>query len=271
METVTWLGQEIPRWVFMWSIAVVMFAMLKGLSLIWARNLTPRPGRKLAYLFLWPGMDAAGFINGSPDRLPDRSEWAMAALKTLLAVGLIAAAPQAEQAMLRAWIGMIGIVLFFHFGTFHLLSCFWRSLGMKAAPLMDHPLAATSASAFWGRHWNIAFRDLTHRMVFKPALKRWGAPAALMAGFVFSGVLHELAVTIPAGGWYGGPTLFFVIQGLAALAERTRRGKTIGLGQGVRGWLFTQGLLLLTVPLLFPPPFALRIINPFIDFIHELF
>lgn len=255
----------------MWSIAVAMFAVLKGLSLIWARGIPASPGRRLAYLFLWPGMDAGAFLTGRPERLPDGREWLLAGLKTAIAVVLIAIVPLAAQPMVRAWIGMIGVVMFFHFGTFHLLSCFWRWRGVKAAPLMDRPLAATSVSAFWGRHWNIAFRDLTHRLVFKPVLRKWGAPVALMAGFVFSGLIHELAVTIPAGGWYGGPTLFFVIQGFAALAERSRRGKAFDLGKGVRGWFFTQGVLLLTVPLLFPPPFALRVINPFIDFIHGLF
>lgn len=267
----TWLGREIPRWIFMWAIAVMMFAALKGLSLHWAKGVKAGAGRMAAYLVLWPGMDAPAFLAGHAERLPDRREWMLAAMKTAIAIFLIVIAPMAEQPMLRAWIGMIGIVLFFHFGTFHLLSCFWRSRGVDAPPLMDRPLTASSVSAFWGRHWNIAFRDLTHRMIFKPVLRHMGARTALMAGFIFSGLLHELAVTVPAGAWYGGPTLFFVIQGLAALAERTKRGKALGLGKGARGWMFTQGLLLLTVPLLFPPPFALRIINPFIDSIHGLF
>ena len=270
METVTWLTWEIPRWVLMWSIAVSMFAVLKGLSLHWARGLNASRGRMAAYLFLWPGMDAAAFLKGSAEHVPDRREWSLAVLKTVIAVVLIMIAPIFEQPLLRGWIGMIGLVLFLHFGSFHLLSCFWRWRGVDAPPLMDRPLAATSVSAFWGRHWNVAFRDLTHRMIFKPALRRWGAPAALMAGFVFSGILHELAVTVPAGAWHGGPTVFFVLQGLAALFERSKTGKALGLGHGPRGWFFTQGLLLLTVPLLFPPPFALRIINPFLDFIHGL-
>jgi len=267
---VKWLAWDIPRWVLMWSIAVTMFAALKALSLHWARGSNAKSSRIAAYLFLWPGMDAPAFLTGKADRAPDRREWGFAALKTTIAVGLIGLAPLASPPMLRGWIAMVGIVLFFHFGSFHLLSCFWRSRGVNAPPLMDRPLLAKSVSAFWSKHWNVAFRDLTHRLVFKPVLRRMGAPAALMAGFLFSGFLHEMAVTVPAGGWYGGPTVFFVLQGLAALAERSKRGRALGLGKGGRGWAFTQGLLLLTVPLLFPPPFVLRVINPFIDFLHEL-
>ena len=91
-----------------------------------------------------------------------------------------------------------------------------------------------------------------------------------MGGFVFSGLIHELAITVPAGAGYGGPMIFFLLQGLAALAERSKTGKRIGLGKGWRGWIFTQGSLLATVALLFPPPFVLRIILPFFDFLHEL-
>ena len=266
-----WLTWEIPRWVLMWVIAVTIFAVLKGLSLHWARGVRASPARMAAYLFLWPGMDAPAFLAGRSERLPDGREWLMAALKTFIAVALIAIASMAEQPMVRAWIAMVGLVMFLHFGTFHLLSCFWRWRGVDAPPLMDRPLLARSVSSFWSKHWNIAFRDLTHRLIFKPVLRRMGPAAALMAGFVFSGLLHELAVTVPAGGWHGGPTVFFVLQGLAALFERSKQGRALGLGKGGRGWVFTQGLLLVTVSLLFPPPFALRVINPFIDFLHGLF
>ena len=265
-----WLPGEVPRWAFMWAIAVGMFAILKWLSFRWAKGIeTPLP-RKAAYLFLWPGMDADAFLTGIAKKAPAASEWIAAAFKTALGIGLILASRAFDPPMVRGWIAMVGIIFVLHFGSFHLLSCFWRSRGINAIPLMNRPLAASSVSAFWGKHWNIAFRDLTHRMVFKPALRKWGSAAALMSGFLFSGAIHELAITVPAGGGYGGPMLFFTLQGLAALAERTKPGKRLGLGKGARGWVFTQGLLLLTVALLFPPPFVLRIINPFFDYLHEL-
>lgn len=265
----TWLGWEIPRWVLMWFIAVTMFAILKILSLAWAKDLHAGGAKIAAFLLLWPGMDAPAFLTGRTRRPPNAGEWTAAALKTALAIILIVFAPAAGQPMVRGWIAMAGIVLLLHFGSFHLLSCFWRSRGVDAPPLMDRPLLATSVGAFWGRHWNVAFRDLAHRLVFQPVKRRQGAHAALMAVFFFSGLVHELAITIPAGGWYGGPTAFFILQGLAALAEKTKRGRKFGLGQGGRGRVFVLGLLIFTAPLLFPPPFVLRIINPFIDFLHE--
>lgn len=254
----------------MWAIAVGMFAVLKALSFRGMKASGAPLGRKLAYLFLWPGMDAKAFLTQPATKTPAAREWTAAALKTALGISLLFFSRLFEAPLLAGWIAMVGVVFCLHFGSFHLLSCFWRSRGIQAVPLMDRPALAASVSDFWGKRWNVAFRDLTHRMVFLPLLRKWGRAAALMGGFVFSGVIHELAITVPAGGGYGGPMIFFILQGLAALFERSRTGKRLGLGKGIRGLLFTQGLLLLTVALLFPPPFVLRIINPFCDFLHGL-
>ncbi len=254
----------------MWAIAVVMFTVLKALSFRGMKASGAPLGRKLAYLFLWPGMDARGFLTQPAVKKPRKEEWMAAAIKTGIGITLLFVSRLFREPLFAGWIAMVGVVFSLHFGSFHLLSCFWRSRGFQAVPLMDRPAMATSVSDFWGKRWNVAFRDLTHRMVFLPALRKWGRTAALMAGFIFSGVIHELAITVPAGGGYGGPMVFFILQGLAALFERSKTGKRLGLGKGLRGLLFTQGLLLLTVALLFPPPFVLWIINPFCDFLHEL-
>ncbi|BCX47510.1 long-chain-alcoholO-fatty-acyl transferase [Haloferula helveola] len=255
----------------MWAIAVVMFAVLKAASFWWERGGPASSPRKLAYLFLWPGMDARAFLSAKEVPPPSSREWLAAGFKTVLGIVLLVLATRLEPPLLSGWCAMVGIIFLLHFGAFHLLSCFWRSRGIDAVPLMNRPLLATSVSGFWGRHWNIAFRDLTHRMVFKPVLRRHGGSAAVLAGFLFSGILHELAITVPAGGGYGLPTVFFMIQGVAALVERSAFGKRCGLGASFRGWTFTQGLLALTVALLFPPPFVLRIIYPFLEFLHRPF
>ena len=57
-------------------------------------------------------------------------------------------------------------------------------------------------------------------------------------------VVHDLVISVPAGGGYGGPTLFFALQGVAVLVERSPLGRRVGLGRGWRGWLFTMLVLL---------------------------
>jgi alginate O-acetyltransferase complex protein AlgI len=129
---------------------------------------------------------------------------------------------------------------------------------------MNWPLAAVSVSDFWGRRWNTAFRDLTHRFLFRPLTRLLGPRWALLIGFVFSGLLHDLVISWPARGGYGGPTLFFLLQSLAIFVERSGPGRRLGLGKGWPGWLFTTLVLLVPVSGLFHPPFVREIMVPFL-------
>lgn len=261
-----------PRWAFMWVLSFAIFCGCKWLT--WRRTAVRGvPSWKhAAYLFAWPGLDAESFLSPGPGRGPTRptiGEWLFAFAKLLLGAallfGLARWLPPGTDEYGVGWVGMIGIVLILHFGIFHALSCWWRWLGIEARPLMNWPVASVSVSEFWGRRWNTAFRDLTHRFLFRPLTLRLGPRTAIGAGFLFSGLVHDLVISGPPGGGYGGPTLFFIIQGLAIFAERSRFGRKLGLGEGWRGWSFTAGVLLGPAPLLFHPPFVKQVIVPFMQ------
>ena len=140
----------------------------------------------------------------------------------------------AHSLYLAGWMGMAGVVLTLHFGLFHLLSCAWRRAGVEARPLMNAPVVSESLGEFWGRRWNTAFRDLTHRFLLRPMTRRLGVRGGIAAGFVCSGLVHELVISVPAGGGYGDPTLFFAIQGIGILVERGRLGRSAGLAREPR-------------------------------------
>jgi hypothetical protein len=198
---------------------------------------------------------------------PGAGEWLFGFAKAALGAALVwAAAPLAPAAFwyVRAWIGMAGIVFLLHFGLFHVLSCAWRAAGVDAKPIMNWPLLSEGVSEFWGKRWNLAFRDLTHRFVFRPLAARGSARAGLVAVFLFSGVVHDLVISLPAGAGYGLPTLYFVIQAAALFAERSKVGRRFGLGRGVRGRLFTAVVLVAPAPLLFHPWFAREVVLPFL-------
>ena len=262
-----------PRWLFMWLLAVAIFAACKWLT--WRR--TPVPGvplwREACYLFAWPGLDARTFL--APGAIPSRDrprfrEWIFACTKLLLGVFIfweVSSWIPRRHILLLGWLGMVGLILMLHFGAFHVLSCGWRTLGIEARPLMDNPAASVSVGEFWSKRWNTAFRDVTHRFLFRPLAKRCGPRCAAVGGFLVSGLVHELVISVPAGGGYGGPTLFFLIQAAALLFERTRTGQTLGLGQGWRGWVFTMSMLAAPVYWLFHPPFVLNVMVPFMDFL----
>ncbi len=258
-----------PRWAFMWFLAVAIFLGCKWLT--WRR--TPVAGapcwKHAGYLLGWPGLDAATFLSPhSPHTPPSAAEWRGAALKLLSGIVLFWGAARLipeTQPLLFGWVGMAGLILMLHFGSFHLLSCIWRSAGTEARPLMNRPLRSTSVSEFWGRRWNTAFRDLTHRFLFRPLTARLGPRRAVVAGFIFSGIVHDLVISVPAGGGYGWPTLFFAIQAAAMFAERSRTGIRLGLSGGMRGRIFTWLVLILPVYGLFHPPFVRNIIVPFLE------
>ena len=262
---------DVPRWAFMWLLAVAIFAGCKWLT--WRR--TPAPGapwwRHAGYLLAWPGLDAAAFLRGEPlppSQRPTAGAWAFAAVKLAAGVAilwLVLPRLPEEPDLLRGWVGMVGIIFCLHFGVMHLASCAWRSAGVEARPLMDWPAAATSVSEFWGRRWNTAFRDLAHRFLFRPLAARLGPRRGLAAGFVFSGVVHELAISVPAGAGYGLPTAYFCLQAVALFVERSKPGRAVGLGSGWRGWLFTAMVLLAPAGLLFHPPFVREVVLPFLE------
>jgi hypothetical protein len=260
---------EWPRWLFMWLLAVAVYAGLKWLTWqrTWVRE-TPA-WRHIAYLLAWAGLDAAAFLDPNrPVRSPDTREWVGAVVKLLAGAILfwgIAPIISERAELLRGWIGMAGIVLMLHFGSFHLLSCVWRSAGIDARPLMQAPLRSKSLAEFWGRRWNTAFRDLTYRFLFRPLTARRGPTGALFAGFAFSGLVHDLVISVPAGAGYGGPTWFFLMQAAALSLERSRLGRTLGLGRGVWGGFFALMALAGPALLLFHPPFVHRVVLPFME------
>jgi D-alanyl-lipoteichoic acid acyltransferase DltB (MBOAT superfamily) len=157
-----------------------------------------------------------------------------------------------------------------HFGTFQLLSCAWRTLGIEARPLMIQPLRSRSLSEFWGRRWNTAFRDLTHRFLYRPLIRTIGLKAGIAGGFLFSGLVHDLVISVPAGGGYGGPTLFFAVQGAGILLERSGSAQAIGMSRGRFGHVFVLLFVILPAPILFHPPFVYNVVIPFMHALRAL-
>lgn len=279
---------RLPPWGQMWVLAVAVFASLKWLTL--ARLLIPRPmGQRreskasglsmpnlAGYLFLWPGMDAPAFLlkkySGPAPRL---SQWLSAIAKTTIGATLIAAAPSVVShsgidvagwrlsgEFLAAWMTMIGVVFILHFGLIHALALAWQRSGRAVEPIMRAPIVAQSLSDFWGRRWNLAFRDFAHTFVFRPLLRRYGAAAATLGVFAFSGIIHDAVISLAARGGYGWPTLYFMLQGGAMLFERSGWGRRLGLGRGWRGRLFAAVVLVAPAGWLFHGPFRDQVVLP---------
>jgi len=262
-------------WAFMWALAIAIYAGLKWLSWWKARKRIDHAAwRSAAYLLAWPGMDADSFLDsGQNISPPTYQRWFWALFKTALGAILlwvVARALPSGQPLLRGWVGMLGLILSLHFGSFEFVALVWQRLGVNARPIMSSPLRSTSLSEFWGKRWNLGFRQLAYDLIFRPLHRRWGAGAAGFLVFVASGLIHDLVISVPARGGYSLPTAYFILQGLGVAAERSTLGKRVGLRDGGCGWLFMAACTAGPVFLLFHPPFVLRVILPFMEAIHAL-
>lgn len=259
----------------MWSLSFAIFAGLKWITWWKTRNRIPHSlARSVAYLAAWPGMDAEAFLDSRRSTpVPQFREWLWALSKTLLGAALlwqIARRVPQSQPLVRGWIGLLGLVFLLHFGSFHLIALFWQTLGIDAAPIMSKPILSKTLSEFWGKRWNLGFRQLAYDLIFQPLHRKTGVATASLLVFLASGLIHDLVISLPARGGYGLPTAYFILQGLSVSLERSSLGKRLGLQHGVSAWLFMFVVAAAPAFWLFHPPFVTRVILPFMRAIHAL-
>jgi Membrane bound O-acyl transferase family len=266
---------RVPAWLFTWVLSFAIFAALKWATWWRARNqLTPGVGRSIAYLAAWPGMDAEAFLDsGDRVRRPSVRQWLWASAKTALGVVLLwvtARRIPVNHALLRGWMGLVGLIFLLHFGSFHLLSLFWQAQGIDARPIMSNPIVARTLSEFWGKRWNLGFRQLAHEFIFRPLLRRTGGIVAGLLVFLVSGLVHDLVISVPARRGYGLPTAYFLLQGLGVIFERSPWARKVGLQRKLPARVFTLWVTAAPVYWLFHPAFVQRVILPFMRTIHAL-
>lgn len=269
-----WL--EAAPWVKMWLYCGIIFGGFKWLTFVQFGGFVAAgsTGRGWAYLLAWPGMDTRAFFDRDrgadcqsvlPAVAPRVIEWSSALAMLLLGVWLFWGAarllPQ-RYWIVAGWSGMVGMMFMLHFGLFRMLALYWRGRGVSVQPIMNAPLAASSLAELWGKRWNMAFRDSAHALVFRPLVRRAGVPLATLAVFLLSGVVHDAAISLPAGAGLGLPTLYFLTQGVGVFAERSAVGRRIGLGRGLRGRLFVLVVAGLGAYWLFHPAFLKEVVLP---------
>jgi hypothetical protein len=261
------LPAEAPRWCLMWLLAGAIYAGCKWLNWASSSFRAAPPRKKVAWWLAWPGMDANRFLTSSSCDGVTIKEWTSAATKTVFGVSLFILAGKlvsTESTAAGAWLAMTAFILSIHCGLFHLLSCLWRTLGWDAQPLMNRPLASRSVTDFWGRRWNRAFRDLTYPAIFRPLATRYGPATGTLAVFVFSGLVHELVISIPAGGGFGRPTFYFLLQGLVVLTENQFIKNPLSRKHSFVHRTVATIVVAAPLPLLFHPPFVNLVVVPFV-------
>ena len=255
-----------PRWIVMWTLAFTIYCGCKWLT--WRRTPLDRvPGwRHAAYLLTWPGLDAAAFLRGQvefpapSERMGPRPEKSLDRPRVVLWNRESRGSSESVSRRLD-WHGRrrVGSALWaVPPPVLRLAPC--RRGGATAH---EQAVVSTGLGEFWGRRWNTAFRDLTHRFLFRPLTRR-----SVCGGHRGRIRVQRVGARVgdlwPAGGGFGGPTVFFALQGIGILVERS--------GSAARWvWLTAPRLALrdagppVPAPFLFHPPFVKRIVVPFMQ------
>ncbi|WP_462264478.1 MBOAT family protein [Mucilaginibacter sp.] len=158
---------------------------------------------------------------------------------------------------------LVAFSLILHFGLLSISAGSWRLWGVHTYYLFNRPATALSLTEFWGKRWNVAFSEMTTLTLFRPLRHKAGNAAALMAAFLFSGLLHELALSVPVNKGYGLPLLYFFIQGLLVLLEKALTLHHINFLEHkiiARAWVFFW--LVVPMPLLFHAAFLQEVVWP---------
>lgn len=220
----------------------------------------------------WAGMRAQPFetLGGKP--LPDAwllirvgiSRVIIGTLLILLAHGVILLHLDNDLTyILVSLILLVGFSLILHFGLLSISAGGWRLLGANTYLLFKSPVKSMSLSEFWSRRWNVAFSEMTSIAIFRPLRNKVGNATALMTGFAFSGLLHELALSVPVNSGYGLPMLYFIIQGVMVLLEKILLiNKVVFLNSNILARVWTLFWVIAPAPLLFHAGFIKQIVWP---------
>jgi Membrane bound O-acyl transferase family len=161
---------------------------------------------------------------------------------------------------------LISLSLILHFGVLNISTGFLRWLGIPVTSLFKDPLKSRSLQEFWSKRWNIAFVELTIIAVLRPLKKRFGHKVAFWSSYIFSGLLHELAISLPVNSGYGKPFAYFMIQVFLIMTiEKYIINK---MSDNLIKTCWVLSCLFLPIFLLFHKEFILQIILPLIHYLN---
>jgi alginate O-acetyltransferase complex protein AlgI len=229
----------------MLGICCVLLGSMKGLVYAeWAGKLRLSLPRYCIFAFCWFGMDVGSFTTRRQN-LSWKSDISIGLCAMLL--GLSAAWLVWLLNLRQILLVFVPLSLAFHFGALRALKGGLRFAGYPVRTLFPNVFMTQGIADFWSKRWNVGYSQMMQRVVFRPIAGLAGKDIGFLAVFVISGVLHELAITLPVQTGYGLPTAYFALHGLLVLIEK-KSGRSFGK---------ISTLLLVVLPLgwLFPSTF----------------
>lgn len=233
------------------GLCCVLLGGMKGLVYAeWAGDRKLSIGRYAVFAFCWFGMDP-GTFGIRRAGLSWRRDVEQGLL--LMLIGTLGAWLVWAMEWRQIFVMFLPMSIGFHFGALRVLKGGLRAAGFPVRTLFPNPLETRGIGDSWSRRWNVGYSQMMQRLVGRPVATMLGEGAGVMAIFITSGLLHEVAITLPTSSGFGLPTLYFTLHGIATVMER-KWGRTIGK---------IPALLAVIVPLgwLFPPAFQSEVIE----------
>lgn len=247
--------QEETPFLRMVGLCCVLLGGMKGLVYAeWAGVEKLTLPRYAVFSLFWFGMDP-GTFRFRKSGLSWKGDVALGSLLTV--IGVLGGWFVWFMGWRQILVMFVPLSLGFHFGVLRILKGILRLAGFPVRTLFPNPLETKGIADFWGRRWNVGYSQMLQRLVGRPVEAMCGKSTGVMAVFIASGLLHEVAITLPVRSGYGLPTLYFTLHGLLTLLE----------GKWNRPLEKIPALLAVTVPLawLFPPAFQNEVIARFIE------
>lgn len=224
--------------------------------------LAPADRRRLSWLrvvafLIFPGLQPRLFL---PECKPTKDDVRPTFLGLLInavtgvifAFAIPALLPESTPLLVRVWSGLIGWAFLSLFVRFDVAVMIFRGLGFGVERFWHCPIASTSVAEFWGVRWNRLVSGFLREVVFLPLARRAGATAAMAVVFFYSGLYHETFSFI-AGGGYGLPMLYFLLQGAGVWIEGRRGFRRLLLRRPWLGRAWTFAVVVGPVALIINP------------------
>lgn len=244
-----------PSLLWMVGICCVLLGGMKGLLYAeWAIREKLPLTRYLIFSLLWFGMEP-GCFKTRRTNLSWKQDVGWGTL--WMVIGISASLVVAWMGWHNLWAMFFSMSLAFHYGGLRLLNGCLRAAGFPVRTLFPNLFHTRGIGDFWSTQWNVGYSHMMQRIVGRPVAALVGRPAGMIAIFLSSGLLHELAITLPVKSGYGGPTAYFAFHGWLAWLEK-KRGRPFGK---------IPALLAVVVPLgcLFPATFRNEVMTPCVE------
>ena len=226
---ILWLLRDAEPLIKLAAASLLLLFTVKIAALLWQL----KDGVKLqsflgfaAFIFVWPGVLVKGFEKRENTPPPETGRYFLESWLLYLAgcVLLMTAAFFGKgESIYFNYLALVAVLLIVHMGLVETVTDGLRLLGFSPRSLFERPVLARSLKDFWGKRWNRAFVDMNKLFILEPLKGRLPGGVLVFGIFLISGLLHELAISYPAGGPWGFPLLYFAFQGVGLLCENDRR------------------------------------------------